>query len=98
VCSLVSSNCVIFCCTYTQTQSYSETEHIIDVYETIAIKPAQADLFAGNRTNPAVTTGTAFDACRPAGYEFTGIWSYSTPTNGAHTPGMYVCVGACAPC
>jgi hypothetical protein len=68
------------------------------VYETIAIKPAQADLFAGNRTNPAVTTGTAFDACRPAGYEFTGIWSYSTPTNGAHTPGMYVCVGACAPC
>eukprot|EP00953_Heterococcus_sp_UTEX-ZZ885_P026890 14485-Heterococcus_DN1.PRE.1 len=68
-------------------QSYSETEHIIDLYETITIKQAQADLFAGNRTNPAVTTGTAFDACRPAGYEFTGIWSYSNPTNGAHTPG-----------
>jgi hypothetical protein len=70
------------------TQSYTETEHIIDLYETITIKEAPADLFAGTRTNPAVIAGTAFDACRPAGYEFTGIWSYSTPTNGAHTPGM----------
>jgi hypothetical protein len=70
-------------------QSYTETDHIIDVYETMTIKQASVDFFAGTRTNPAVTIGTAFDSCRPAGYEFTGIWSYSTPSNGAHTPGSH---------
>jgi hypothetical protein len=69
-----------------QQQSYTETDHIVDVYETITIKEAPADLFAGLATDPTNTTAPQ-DVCRPPGYQFTGIWAYSTETNGAHTPG-----------
>jgi hypothetical protein len=58
----------------------------VDVHETITIKEAPADLFAGLATDPTNTTAPQ-DVCRPPGYQFTGIWAYSTETNGAHTPG-----------
>jgi hypothetical protein len=67
-------------------QSYTETDHIVDVHETITLVQAQADLFAGLATDPTNTTAP-HDVCRPPGYNFTGIWAYSTETNGAHTPG-----------
>jgi hypothetical protein len=47
-------------------QSYNETSHMLDVYETITLKQSAVDLFVGSRTNPNKNEGF-LDSCRPAG-------------------------------
>jgi hypothetical protein len=60
-------------------QSFTETQHPLDVYETITVVQSFADYFAGTKTGPTITDGT-LDACRPAGYEFTGAGTSNSCT------------------
>jgi hypothetical protein len=60
-------------------QSFTETQHPLDVYETITVVQSFADYFAGTKTGPTITDGT-LDACRPPGYEFTGAHTSNSCT------------------
>jgi hypothetical protein len=62
----------------TLVQSYTETQHALDVYETITVVQSFSDYFQGTKTGTTVT-GT-LDACRPAGYQFTGKHTSSSYT------------------
>lgn len=54
----------------TPLQSFKHQGRHLDVYETIVLKEAIADLFAGTSRQPvsATTPAPALDVCRPAGY------------------------------
>jgi hypothetical protein len=65
-------------------QSYTETRHPLDVYETITVVQSFSDYFQGTKTGTTVS-GT-LDACRPAGYQFTGESNFTQlPSIGANS-------------